>query len=317
MCVYILALASPTHPVPANSWDVWTAKYDHCWRGQGETRHLAFAPLFGHQYSHVWVDFRGIRDKVMREAGIDYFENSRRATHAQRAYAIANPMGWTGYSKDIWGLTACDGPGGYNLPFKGRTATFRAYSARGPLGQPDAYDDGTLAPTAALGSLPFAPEIVIPAANALRKWPGLYSQYGFLDSFNPSFTWTDKSSPTAGSTASMAADAHRPAALRYAGFVERLDRGVVAGTEVERADIELRVRAQLVGEDLIGERQPVGAHAPHDIVAGRARHLAPGHAGVALIGVADRGDPARRRGCGAVGMPNTRRSLIARCAPPI
>lgn len=192
MFVYILALASPTHAVPANSWDVWTAKYAQCWRGQGETRHLAFAPLFGHQYSHVWIDFRGIRDKAMRGAGLDYFENSRRATYAQRAYAIANPMGWTGYSKDIWGLTACDGPGGYELPFKGRTASFRAYSARGPLGQPDEYDDGTLAPTAALGSLPFAPEIVIPVAEALRKWPGLYSQYGFLDSFNPSFTWTDK-----------------------------------------------------------------------------------------------------------------------------
>lgn len=192
MCVYILALASPTHPVPANSWEVWTAKYAQCWRGTGETRHLAFAPMFGHHYSHVWVDFRGIRDKAMREAGLDYFENGRRATYAQRAYAIANPMGWTGYSKDIWGLTACDGPGGYDLPFKGRTATFRAYSARGPLGQPDEYDDGTIAPTAALGSLPFAPEIVIPAANALRQWPGLYSQYGLLDSFNPSFTWTDK-----------------------------------------------------------------------------------------------------------------------------
>ena len=192
MFVYILALASPTHAVPADSWDVWTAKYAHSWRGSGDTRHLAFAPLFGHQYSHVWIDFRGIRDKVMREAGFDYFENSRRATYAQRAYATANPMGWTGYSKDIWGLTACDGPGGYDLPFKGRTAQFRAYSARGPLGQPDEFDDGTLAPTAALGSLPFAPEIVIPAAEKLRKWTGLYSQYGFLDSFNPSFTWTDK-----------------------------------------------------------------------------------------------------------------------------
>lgn len=192
MCVYILALASPTHAVPANSWDVWTANYAKCWRGTGETRHVAFAPMFGHHYSHVWIDFRGIQDKAMREAGIDYFENSRRATYAQRAYATANPMRWTGYSKDIWGLTACDGPGGYELPFKGRTASFRAYSARGPLGQPDEFDDGTIAPTAALGSLPFAPEIVIPAADALRKWPGLYSQYGFLDSFNPSFTWTDK-----------------------------------------------------------------------------------------------------------------------------
>ncbi len=192
MFVYILALASPTHAVPANSWDVWIAKYAQCWRGEGETRHLAFAPLFGHQYSHVWIDFRGIRDAPMREAGFDYFENSRRATWANRAYCTANPMGWAGYSKDVWGLTACDGPGNYQLPFKGRIAKFSGYHARGPLGQPDEYDDGTIAPTAALGSLPFAPEIVIPAAEALRKWPGLYEKYGFLDAINPSFTYADK-----------------------------------------------------------------------------------------------------------------------------
>ncbi|MCW4462281.1 Tat pathway signal protein [Sphingomonas sp. BT-65] len=192
MFVYVLALASPTHAVPANSWEAWTAKYAQCWRGTGDTRHLAFAPLFGHQYSHIWIDFRGIRDKPMREAGLDYFENSRRATYANRAYCIANPMGWSGYSKDIWGLTACDGPGNYQIPFKGRTATFYGYAARGPLGQPDERDDGTIAPTAALGSLPFAPEIVVPAAQALRQSPGLYAKYGFLDAINPSFTWTDK-----------------------------------------------------------------------------------------------------------------------------
>ncbi|NWP01270.1 Tat pathway signal protein, partial [Escherichia coli] len=76
--------------------------YPHCWRGEGPTRHIAFAPLLGHQYSHIWIDFRGIRDKVMREAGMDYFENSRRSTYANRAYCIANPRGWDGWSKDIW-----------------------------------------------------------------------------------------------------------------------------------------------------------------------------------------------------------------------
>ena len=192
MLLYVLALASPTHPLGASAWGAWTATYPKYWGTFQGQEHLSFHATLTHQYSHTWIDFRGIQDDAMREAGMDYFENSRRATYAQRAYAIANPMGWTGYSRDIWGLTACDGPGGYDLPFKGRTANFRAYSARGPLGQPDEYDDGTIAPTAALGSLPFAPEIVIPAANALRKWPGLYSQYGFLDSFNPSFTWTDK-----------------------------------------------------------------------------------------------------------------------------
>jgi len=127
----------------------------------------------------------------MRAAGFDYFENSRRATFANRAYCAANPMGWEGYSRDLWGLTACDGPGGFALPFKGGTRQFHGYAARGPLGQPDERDDGTLAPTAALGSLPFAPEIVIPCAEALRRVPGLYGRYGFLDSFNPSFRYDD------------------------------------------------------------------------------------------------------------------------------
>jgi len=149
--------------------------------------------LFGHQYSQLFIDFRGIFDAPMREAGFDYFENSRRATYANRAYCAANPMRWNGYSNQIWGLTACDGPGGHTLPFKGEQRTFFGYAARGPLGEPDERDDGTLAPTAALGSLPFAPEIVIPAAQAMLADHGsrIFKDYGFVDSFNPSFTYTD------------------------------------------------------------------------------------------------------------------------------
>jgi hypothetical protein len=192
MFVYILGLGAPEHPLPADSWSAWTAPYSGFWRGEGATRHLAFAPLFGHQYSHVWIDFRGIRDAPMRAAGFDYFENSRRATYANRAYCAANPMRWEGYSRDVWGLTACDGPGNFKLPFKGQEREFYGYAARGPLGQPDERDDGTIAPTAALGSLPFAPEIAIPCAEALRRQPGLYAKYGFLDSFNPSFRYTDR-----------------------------------------------------------------------------------------------------------------------------
>lgn len=193
MLLVLLALGSGRHPVAPDAWDHWTKSYPSFWRGQGDTRHLAFAPLFGHQYSHVWIDFRGIRDAVMREAKIDYFENSRRATYANRAYCIANPMGWDGYGRDIWGLTACDGPGDFKLPFTGRTAEFFGYSARGPIGQPDGRDDGTLSPTAALGALPFAPEICVPAAAAMRRWAGgrLYGRYGFLDSFNPSFRYAE------------------------------------------------------------------------------------------------------------------------------
>jgi hypothetical protein len=189
MFVNILALGSPTHPAPADLWDQWTAPYTNFWRGVGPTRRIAFAPLFPGQYSQIFIDFRGIRDRVMRQAGFDYFENSRRATWANRAYCIANPMRWRGYSKDVWGLAACDGPGGFELPYRGETKTFFGYAARGPVGEPDGRDDGTITPSAALGALPFAPEIVIPCAEALVKQPGLFDRYGFKDSFNPSFTY--------------------------------------------------------------------------------------------------------------------------------
>jgi hypothetical protein len=190
MFIYILGLGAPVHPVPANSWDVWTASYARFWRGEGPTRRIAFAPLFGHQYSHIFIDFRGIRDAVMRKAGLDYFENSRRETYANRAYCIANTMGWRDYSQDVWGLTACDGPGSFELPYRGEERSFFGYAARGPANEPDGLDDGTIAPTAALGSLPFAPEIVMPCAKALMRRPRLFDGYGFKDSFNPSFTYT-------------------------------------------------------------------------------------------------------------------------------
>ena len=198
MAINILALAAPVHRVPEAVWQAWTAPYAKHWQGEGPVRHLAFAPLFGHQYSHIWIDFRGIRDEPMRAAGFDYFENSRRATYANRAYCAANPLGWDGYSERVWGLTACDGPGDFTLPFKGQQRRFHGYAARGPLGQPDGLDDGTLAPTAALGSLPFAPEIVVPCAEALLRDHGarLYGRYGFFDSFNPSFRYTDVESET-------------------------------------------------------------------------------------------------------------------------
>ena len=194
MFVYILGLGAPVHAIPSNSWEQWIAPYPRFWRGEGPTRRLAFAPLFGHQYSQIFIDFRGIKDAPMRAAGFDYFENSRRATYANRAYCTANPMRWDGYSSRTWGLTACDGPGNFVLPFKGEQRTFFGYAARGPLGEPDERDDGTIAPTAALGSLPFAPEIVIPAAEALLADHGsrLFDTYGFRDSFNPSFKYTDK-----------------------------------------------------------------------------------------------------------------------------
>ena len=124
----------------------------------------------------------------MRACDLDYFENSRRATYAQRAYAVANPLGFAGYGADVWGLTACDGPGDFTLDVGARRRQFYGYSARGP----GERDDGTLAPTAALGSIAFAPEIVRPAAATMYARYGrtIYGRYGFLDSFNPTLSGT-------------------------------------------------------------------------------------------------------------------------------
>ncbi|MFC3580505.1 glucoamylase family protein [Sphingomonas hylomeconis] len=191
MLLYVLGLGSPTHALPEGTWQAWSARFEPSWTTQGGKPHLHFAPLFGHQYSQMWIDFRGIRDPYIAAKGLDYFENSRRATYAQRSYAIANKGGWRGYGADCWGLTACDGPGDFTRTIGGRQRDFFSYSARGPGDR----DDGTIAPTAALGSIAFAPEIVVPTISAMhrRYGRGIYGQYGFLDSFNP--TLTDPAAP--------------------------------------------------------------------------------------------------------------------------
>jgi hypothetical protein len=185
MLVYILAIGAPDNALGPASWTAWSASLGEHWGREWGQDFVRFPPMFGHQYSHLWVDFRGIRDDFMRGKGLDYFENSRRATLAQYAYARANPMGWRGYGPRLWGLTACDGPADIVLHESGRRRQFRTYAARGP-GQ---FDDGTVAPTAVGGSMPFAPEICLPALKAMRSDHGanLYGTYGFLDSLNPSF----------------------------------------------------------------------------------------------------------------------------------
>ena len=186
LILHILALASPTHPVSPDVWPAWTSRYQ--WGESFGQAHLGFAPLFGHQYTHVWIDLRGIQDAYMRARGIDYFENSRRATYAQRAYAIDNPNAWRGYGALAWGLTACDGPVNGKFEIDGREREFHTYWARGVSPQ-NVQDDGTLAPTAVAGSIAFAPEIVVPTLMALRETYGkhLFSTYGFLDALNPTF----------------------------------------------------------------------------------------------------------------------------------
>jgi hypothetical protein len=97
MILYVLALGSPTHPIAAASYEAWASTYE--WRTVYDTPYLYAGPLFIHQLSHVWVDFRGIQDAFMRGRGSDYFENSRRATEVQREYAVRNPRGYVGYGK--------------------------------------------------------------------------------------------------------------------------------------------------------------------------------------------------------------------------
>jgi len=190
MLLYVLALGSPTHAVEPEAWTVWSRSYNDDWGVFQNQEYLAFGPMFGHQYSHVWIDFRGIQDDFMRQRGMDYFENSRRATLAQREYAMANPMKWKGYGENVWGLTACDGPQLTRQMYRNEERQFRHYFARG-AGLRENFDDGTIAPTAAVASLPFAPEISIAATVEMHQRYGefLYSSYGFLDSFNPSFEY--------------------------------------------------------------------------------------------------------------------------------
>jgi hypothetical protein len=147
--------------------------------------YLHGGPLFIHEMSHIWIDFRGIQDEYMRARGIDYFENSRRAAHLQREYAIRNPKGFAGYRENCWGITASNGPGPARRRIDGRQRRFYGYHARGaPFGP----DDGTLAPWATVAALPFAPEIVLPAIDHyFEGYPEMVTEHGITCSFNPTF----------------------------------------------------------------------------------------------------------------------------------
>ena len=171
--LYILALGSPTHAVPTSTWFTWTSGYD--WLTYYGLSYVNFPPLFGHQYSHCWIDFRNRQDVYMANKGIDYFENSRRATLAAREYCIDNPLNRVGYSDLVWGLTASDDPWGY-----------LAHGA--PPGQ---NDNGTITPTAAASSIAFAPEIVIPTLHHFYDsyQSQLWGPYGFKDAFHLGQDW--------------------------------------------------------------------------------------------------------------------------------
>ncbi len=183
LLLYVLALGAPTHAISAESYAAWIATYE--WRTIYETSYLHAGPLFIHQLSHVWLDFRGIQDEYMRAHDSDYFENSRRATIIQQQYAIRNPNGYERYGEFGWGITASDGPGRVTRSIGGVKRRFFDYKARGV---PDGPDDGTLAPWAVVASLPFAPDIVIPTIEQVWRWRlGGPHPYGFRTTFNPSY----------------------------------------------------------------------------------------------------------------------------------
>lgn len=170
MILYLMAIGAPIHPVSEQLWHTWK-------RPVGEyAGHISITcgPLFTHQYSHIWIDFRDKHDRYA-----DYFENSREATLANRAFCIDQKKKFKTYDEDIWGLTASDAPDGY-----------RAYGS--PPSTP--VHDGTIAPTGAGASIVFTPELSIQCMTALKDRFGgkLWGRYGFSDAFNVDKDWWDK-----------------------------------------------------------------------------------------------------------------------------
>jgi hypothetical protein len=292
--LYLLAIGSPTNGLPGGLWKGYWCKFYH-WQTQYGYSFYTFPPLFGHQYTECWVDFRAIQDDSTRNRGITYVENSRRATLAQRNYCIANPGVFVAYSDSVWGITASDDPSGY--------------SARGA--PPNQNDNGTLVPTACISSMPFTPDESIQAARTL--WDNfhdeLWGPYGFRDAYNFGSGWwdTDYLGIDEGPIVLMIENAQTHAiwnrfmldpdiqhALTAAGFT------ALVGASVAPANVELalsaepnpasgagRIRFSLPADgpvrvsvyDLSGrliERPVDGDLSAGEHVAAAAAHLAPG-----------------------------------------
>ena len=181
LLLYVLALGSPTYLLPESSYSAWSSTYQ--WQHWYGYDYLYAGSLFTHQLSHIWIDFRGIQDRFMRDKGMDYFENSRRATYVQQQYAINNPRKFNGYDSCCWGITASDGPGPETINVDGIERQFFGYVARAV---PNGPDDGTIAPWAVVASLPFAAEIVLPAVDHFIHRLKLKESnpYGFRATFN-------------------------------------------------------------------------------------------------------------------------------------
>lgn len=170
MILYMLAIASPTHPIPAESWYAWKRPVIEF---EG-LRFISGGPLFTHQYSHAWFDFRTLREKP--PYSVNWYENSVTATRAQRQFCYKLSMAFPSYSADMWGITASDSAMGYMV-----------------WGEPplSARIDGTIVPSAAGGSLMLAPSITFPALEKMHNEfnSQIYKRYGFVDAFNPIAKW--------------------------------------------------------------------------------------------------------------------------------
>lgn len=183
LIIYLLGLGSPTHPLSDESYAAWTSTYK--WKKIYDIEFLYAGPLFIHQLSHAWIDFRGIQDSFMRARGSDYFENSRCATLVQQRYAARNPLEFKHYNEYCWGITSSDGPGPVARQVDGILRVFYDYIGRGA---PYGPDDGTLAPWAVVASLPFAPDIVVPTIENYERMNLREAQeYGYKATFNPTF----------------------------------------------------------------------------------------------------------------------------------
>jgi hypothetical protein len=170
MILYVLAIASPTYPISNASWYAWKRP---AITYAGRT-YITGGPLFIHQYSHAWIDFRGRREK--KAPFTDFFKNSVDAVYAHRAFCVDLAKEFPGYTENIWGITASD--------------SAKGYVAWGGPPREEAID-GTVVPYAAGGSLMLTPEIALPALLAMRDKYGekIYGKYGFTDAFNPNNGW--------------------------------------------------------------------------------------------------------------------------------
>jgi hypothetical protein len=172
MILYLLGIGSPTHAIPAASWRAWSRPA----MTFQQYRYVSGPdPLFVHQYSHAWVDFRG---RIEQESGIDWFENSVAATRAHKAFCLSLAKEFPGYAEDTWGVTASDSRKGY-------------VAWGGPPRHQDI--DGSIVPAAAAGSLMLAPALTVPVVRELHRRFGrrIYARYGFADAFDPAGSWVN------------------------------------------------------------------------------------------------------------------------------